>query len=254
MSKIRLENVSFSYDKHQVLQNISLSLEAGVFYGIVGPNGAGKSTLLRLLDRYLIPQTGNIVLDGQNINTYTLGELAKKLALIPQTSFYFPFTVEEMVLLGRSPFYNRFEKPHASDLEIVKESMEETGVQDLATRLVNELSGGERQRVTIARALAQKTEILLLDEPTTHLDLEHQIRTSQLLHKRARSGLTCVAVLHDLNLAASYCDYVFVLNEGYLVKEGSPKEVFTPGLISEIYHVSIPELSHPETGRPIILP
>lgn len=254
MSKIRLKNVSFSYAKQPVLQDISLRLEAGVFYGIVGPNGAGKSTLLRLLDRYLTPQTGNVFLDERNINSYTLRELAKKIALIPQNSFYFPFTVEEMILLGRSPFYNRFEKPRVTDFEIVKESMEQTGVQDLATRLVNELSGGERQRVTIARALAQKTEILLLDEPTTHLDLEHQIRTSELLQKRTKAGLTCVAVLHDLNLAASYCDYVFVLSKGHLVKEGTPQEVLTPALISDIYHVSIPELSHPLTGRPIILP
>ncbi|HHU62274.1 MAG TPA: ABC transporter ATP-binding protein [Natronincola sp.] len=254
MSKMRLDEVSFSYGKHLALKDVSLRIKEGVFYGILGPNGAGKSTLLKLLYRYLKPSKGEVYLDERNINTYNLSTVAQKISLIPQNSFYFPSTVKEMVLLGRSPFYGRFEKPQEKDLEIVRLSMEKTGIEHLANRLVSELSGGERQRVTIARALAQQTEILLVDEPTTHLDLEHQIRISKLLLEKARAGFTSIAVLHDLNLAANYCDYIFIINDGLLVKEGIPEKVLTPSVISEIYHISIPELFHPKTGRPIISP
>lgn len=255
MTKIRLEEVSYAYSKGAwVVKDVSLKLEAGKFYGIVGPNGAGKSTLLKLLDRYLVPQKGAIYLNGQNLAEFTLPELAQKVALIPQTSHFFPFTVEEVVTLGRTPFSSRFQAPTAKDRAIVQASIGATGIEHLAKRRVSDLSGGERQRVTISRAFAQETEILLLDEPTTHLDLEHQIRTCQLLQTKAKEGTLCVAVLHDLNLVANYCDYVFVLNHGRLVKEGTPTEVFTPALIEEIYHVTVPALFHPETGRPIIAP
>lgn len=255
MTKIRLENVSYAYGKGDpVVKDVSLNLTGGNFYGIVGPNGAGKSTLLKLLDRYLIPQTGSVFLNGQNLNSYTLRELAKEVALIPQTAHYFPFTVQEVVQLGRTPFGSRFQPPTTEDLAIVDSSMEATDIKHLANRLISDLSGGERQRVTIARAFAQQTQVLLLDEPTTHLDLEHQIRTCQLLQAKAKEGVLCVAVLHDLNLVANYCDYVFVLNHGELVQEGTPSEVFTPALIEEIYHVTVPALVHPKTGRPVIVP
>jgi iron complex transport system ATP-binding protein len=254
MTKLRLEEVSFAYGSEPVIKEVSLKLEAGVFYGIVGPNGAGKSTLLKLLDRYLLPQSGTIFLDNRNLNSYSLRELAQEVALIPQTSHYFPFTVREVVQLGRTPFNSRFQQPTLEDSSIVEASMEATGVTHLAGRLISDLSGGERQRVTIARAFAQQTKVLLLDEPTTHLDLEHQIRTCQLLQARSKQGVLSVAVLHDLNLVANYCDYVFVLNQGELVREGPPGEVFTPALIEEIYNVSVPAIYHPKTGRPIIVP
>lgn len=256
MTEIRLEEVSYSYGlrTEPVVRDVSFNLKAGGFYGIVGPNGAGKSTLLKLLDRYLIPQSGSIYLNDRNLNSYTLRELAQEVALIPQTSLYFPFTVRQVVELARTPFSSRLQKLSPSDLKIVEESMEATDVQHLAQRLVSDLSGGERQRVTIARAFAQQTGVLLLDEPTSHLDLEHQIRTCQLLQERSRQGALCVAVLHDLNLVASYCDYIFVLNHGELAREGSPQDVFTPALIQEIYNVTVPTLFHPETGRPIIVP
>lgn len=255
MAKLRLEEVSFTYKKDNwVVKDISLKLEQGKFYGIVGPNGAGKSTLLKLLDRYLVPQKGTIYLNERNLAEFTLPNLAQEVALIPQTSHFFPFTVEEVVTLGRTPFSSRFQQPTAKDRVIVQASLEATGIQHLAQRRVSDLSGGERQRVTISRAFAQQTGILLLDEPTTHLDLEHQIRTCQLLQEKAKEGVLCVAVLHDLNLVANYCDHVFVLNYGELVKEGTPTEVFTPSLIQQIYNVTIPTLLHPETGRPIIVP
>lgn len=254
MAKMRLEGVGYSYGLEPVLENISLSLKPGLFYGIVGPNGAGKSTLLKLLDRYLHPQTGTIFLNDRNLESWGLEKLAKEIALIPQTSHYFAFTVQEVVLLGRTPFYARLGVPGTKDYQIVEECMRVTEVEHLARRLVSDLSGGERQRVTLARAFAQQTEILLLDEPTTHLDLEHQIKTCQLLKDKTKQGVTSVAVLHDLNLVANYCDYVFVLVQGRLAGEGIPQAVFTPALIKQVFNVTIPSLYHPVTGRPIIVP
>ncbi|HHT43284.1 MAG TPA: ABC transporter ATP-binding protein [Firmicutes bacterium] len=254
MDKMRLENVYFAYGEEPVLQGLSLSLQEGRFSGIVGPNGAGKSTVLKLLDGYIKPQQGAVYLNGENLRTYSLAQLAQEIALIPQTSYYIPFTVQEMVLLGRTPFYSRLGAPSEQDRQIAQESMEITGVAHLAHRLVSDLSGGERQRVTIARAFAQQTKVLLLDEPTTHLDLEHQVNTCRLLKEKSREGVTVLAVLHDLNLAAAFCDYVFVLNGGVLMEEGSPGEVLTPELIAQVFRVSVPSLQHPLTGRPIIVP
>ncbi|NLL49370.1 MAG: ABC transporter ATP-binding protein [Firmicutes bacterium] len=254
VDKIRLENVSYSYEQIPVVKNLSLRVQTSLFYGVVGPNGAGKSTLLKLMDAYLKPQQGTVFLGGKPLSSYSLSELAKEIAMIPQHSHYFPFTVEEMVLLGRTPFYTRLGKPGPDDLKIAKEAMEVTGVHHLASRLVSDLSGGERQRVTLARAFAQRTEVLLLDEPTTHLDLEHQISTCRLLKERTKEGVTAVAVLHDLNLVSSFCDYVFVLDQGKLRAEGVPAQVFTPDLIQEVFRVSIPRLDHPLTGRPVIVP
>ncbi len=254
VDKIRLEGVTYSYGKDPVVNNLCLGLQPSSFYGVVGPNGAGKSTLLKLLDSYLVPQQGTIYLNGRPLKSYNLRELAKEIALIPQHSHYFPFSVEEMVLLGRTPFYTRMGEPNSEDLQIAREAMKVTGVDHLAARLVSDLSGGERQRVTLARAFAQSTEILLLDEPTTHLDLEHQINTCELLQKKAQEGLTAVAVLHDLNLVAAFCDYVFVLDQGTIVKEGIPQDVFTPELLKQVFKVSVPSIYHPETGRPVIVP
>ncbi|MGI6674503.1 MAG: ABC transporter ATP-binding protein [Limnochordia bacterium] len=254
MDKMRLENVTFAYGAEPVVHGVSLSMKPGHFYGVVGPNGAGKSTLLKLLDGFIRPREGTVYLDGKDLRTFSLARLAREIALIPQSSYYFPFTVEEMVMLGRAPFYSRLGTPSARDREIVRASMEITGIAHLAGRLASSLSGGERQRVTIARAFAQETKVLLLDEPTTHLDLEHQINTCRLLQRKSREGVTVAAVLHDLNLAASFCDHVFVLAEGRLREEGPPEEVFKPELIAEVFRVTVPPLHHPLTGRPIIAP
>ncbi|NLJ80355.1 MAG: ABC transporter ATP-binding protein [Firmicutes bacterium] len=253
MAKMRLQGVSFAYGTQPALKEVSLDLHPGVFYGIVGPNGAGKSTLLKVLNRFLIPQKGSVFLNERDLGTYSLKELAREIGVIPQRSQYFPSTVEEVVLLGRAPYSYRFQRPSGRDMEIAKRAMEAAGVLSFASHLVNELSGGERQRVTLARVLAQDTEVLLLDEPTAHLDLEHRIRTARLVQKKAREGVSCAAVLHDLNLVSNYCDYIYVLSRGELVAEGNPEEVFTPDLIQKVYNVSVPTLKHPQTGRPLII-
>jgi iron complex transport system ATP-binding protein len=252
--KIRLEGVTYSYDQNPVLENLSMHLQPSLFYGVVGPNGAGKSTLLKLLDSFLKPQKGEIFLNGRPLSSFSVQGLAKEIAMVPQHSHYFPFTVEEMVLLGRTPFYTRLGKPSDNDLAIAQEAMRVTDIEHLAHRVVSDLSGGERQRVTLARAFAQRTGVLLLDEPTTHLDLEHQINTCRLLKAKSEEGVTCIAVLHDLNLVANFCDHVFVLDRGRLVKQGTPGDVFTPKLIEDVFHVAVPKLSHPLTGRPVITP
>lgn len=254
MAKMRLQGVTFSYSTEPVLKEVSLALLPGVFYGIVGPNGAGKSTLLKLLDRFLLPQKGTVFLNEREVGSYSLRELAQEIAFIPQTSPYFPFSVLEVVLLARAPFSYRFQRPSAADFQIAKEAMAQTGVLDLARRSLHQLSGGERQRVLLARAFAQQTPVLLLDEPTAHLDLEHQIRLCELLRAKAREGVSCVAILHDLNLAANYCDYVYVLSQGVLVKKGPPSLVFTEELIKKVYNISALTLQHPQTGRPVIVP
>ncbi|NLL41831.1 MAG: ABC transporter ATP-binding protein [Firmicutes bacterium] len=254
VDRMRVEAVTYAYEAKPVLEDLTLTLRPSLFYGVVGPNGAGKSTLLKLLDGYLSPQAGAVFLDDLPLSSYSLADLAKEIAMVPQHSHYFPFTVEEMVLLGRTPFYSRLGKPGDKDMKIAREAMETAGVTHLSGRLVSDLSGGERQRVTLARAFAQRTKVLLLDEPTTHLDLEHQINTCRLLKAKSEEGATCVAVLHDLNLVAGFCDYVFVLDSGGLVKEGVPAEVFTPELIHKVFRVSVPRLNHPVTGRPVIAP
>lgn len=254
MDKIRVTDVTYAYEDAPVIDDLSLTIKAGLFYGVVGPNGAGKSTLLKLIDSYLTPHKGSIYFDDKPLESFSLRELAREIALIPQSSHYFPFTVQEMVLLGRTPFYARLGAPSAEDLQIALESMRTTEIEHLAKRLVSDLSGGERQRVTLARAFAQRTQVLLLDEPTTHLDLEHQINTCRLLKEKTGEGVTAVAVLHDLNLVASFCDYVFVLDAGKLVRAGTPAQVFTPELIEQVFNVCVPPLAHPSTGRPIIVP
>ena len=254
MTIVKFDKVTKKFGDVTAVDKVSLEIQEGEIFGLLGPNGAGKSTLLKLLDGYLSPQAGAVFLDDLPLSSYSLADLAKEIAMVPQHSHYFPFTVEEMVLLGRTPFYSRLGKPGDKDMKIAREAMETAGVTHLSGRLVSDLSGGERQRVTLARAFAQRTKVLLLDEPTTHLDLEHQINTCRLLKAKSEEGATCVAVLHDLNLVAGFCDYVFVLDSGGLVKEGVPAEVFTPELIHKVFRVSVPRLNHPVTGRPVIAP
>ncbi|NLJ74726.1 MAG: ABC transporter ATP-binding protein [Firmicutes bacterium] len=254
MAEIRFDKVSFSYGDQPVLDDITFHLVPGTFYGIVGPNGAGKSTLLKLMDRFLLPEKGSIYLDNRPLSQYSLKELARNIALIPQTPEYYPFTAREVVMLGRFPFGHRFQSPSSEDQRIVEQAMMSAGVLELADRPVSQLSGGERQRVTLARAIAQRTNVLLLDEPTNHLDIEHQILICQLLREKSHQGALCIGVLHDLNLVSAFCDVVLVLSRGRLVKRGTPSEVFTPKLIEDVYGIRVPKLTHPETGRPIIVP
>jgi iron complex transport system ATP-binding protein len=239
MSLIELKNVSFAYDKLPVVRDLSLEIEANSFWTVIGPNGSGKSTFLRLLANMMRPQTGSIFLNHQLVTSYSPASLAKQVALVSQESApVFGFSVFETVLMGR--FFRQkgvlFESGH--DREAVRDALEATDTAGLADRPLSQLSGGERQRVFIARALAQETPVLLLDEPTSHLDLKHQLRVLDLLkHMQLKNSKTIVLVSHDLNLAGRYADRMLLLTPGGGGAWGQPGEILSPASIETAFGV-----------------
>jgi len=249
------DGVSFGYRREQVLHGISIGIECGETLGIIGPNGSGKSTLLRILSGVLEPHAGSVQLFGRPLAAYTPVERARKIAVVPQeTAVEFPFTVTETVLMGRAPHLGRFALEGDLDLEAARSAMRRTGVLHLADRSLHELSGGERQRVILARALAQDAAILLLDEPAAFLDIRHEVEIYDLLHDLKQEGRTVVTVLHDLNLAALYCDRVALMKDGRLVALGSPAEVITYKAITEVYEVDVYVDRNDVTGAINVLP
>ncbi len=250
-----LDRVVFQFADTPILQEVSLGLEPGSFLGLVGPNGSGKTTLLRLAAGLLKPTTGRVTLDGRPMERMNRGEIARRLALLPQNpNLPAPFTAWEVVMMGRTPFRGFLARESATDRAITERAMELARCRHLADRRMEDLSGGERQRVMVARALAQQPEVLLLDEPTTHMDLKHQIAITELVAELVQGGLTAAGVFHDLNLAASYCTHLAVLSRGRLVAVGSPVEVLTPSLVSEVFQVDLCLACHPESGAPVVLP
>ncbi len=250
-----LDRVTFQFDDYPVLQEISLGLSPGSLLGLVGPNGSGKTTLLRLAAGLLKPTRGRVLLGGQPMEKMNRGQIARRLALLPQSPSLPPsFTAWDVVMMGRTPFLGFLSREGQADRAIVGRAMEMARCRHLAERRMEELSGGERQRVIMSRALAQQPEVLLLDEPTTHMDLEHQIAVVELVAELVEGGLAALGVFHDLNLAACYCTHLAVLSEGRLVAVGTPEEVLTPELLSEVFHVELCLTSHPEGGMPAVLP
>jgi len=249
---IRLENIGFSYREHRVLREVSFSVEAGDFLGILGPNGSGKTTLIKVIDGILMPGEGTVFLRGKDIRAMKRRDIARTMAVVPQESpFVFSYTVEEIVLMGRSPHLGNLAFETDRDRDMARRALEETDTASVAGRSFNELSGGERQRVLIARALAQEPALLLLDEPTAFLDLRHQIAFMNLLAGLNREkGLTILAVTHDINLAALFCGKILLLKEGRIHALGPPKEVITETGIREVYRVRAAVDRHPGTGAP----
>jgi iron complex transport system ATP-binding protein len=216
-----------------------MSFEPGKFYGIIGPNGSGKTTVLDLLSKRIRPVEGNISYKGKNITSYSRKLLSKELALVPQ-NFYirFPFTVQEIVMMGRYPHIPRFASPSAGDTAMVEDIMEKTGISEFANRYITELSGGERQRVVFARALAQNTPVLILDEATSNLDINYTISLLNISEKRVREeGHTVISVMQDINLAAVYCDYLIFLYKGRISTHGITSDVLTPDTIQSVFNV-----------------
>ena len=250
--------VRYGPDSPPVLADFTLSLRAGDFVGVIGPNGSGKSTLVRALSRALQPAGGVVLLDGRDLYR-DLGarDLARTVGVVPQeTAISLDFTVREVVRMGRAPHLPRrpFAAETAQDESIVTQSLEQAGVGTLAERAVTTLSGGERQRVLVARALAQQPAVLLLDEPTAHLDLRHQSEILTLARDLARDqGKAVLAVLHDLNLAAAYCDRLILLHGGRIAAEGPPDQVLTAGSLQTVYGARAWVRRHPATGRPLVL-
>lgn len=241
MYALEVKNLKFGYERELILKNISFNVEKGKFVSIIGPNGSGKSTLLKNLNRIYTPKGGKVVLEKVDINRIKTKELAKKIALVPQNTIIdYEFTVEEIVLMGRHPYKGRFQREDVNDYKIVREALEMTNTFYLKDRIITEISGGERQRVIIAKALAQDPSIILLDEPTSHLDINHQIEILNLLRRlNKEKGTTIVVVIHDINLASRYSDKVIMLNEGEIVDIGSPEEVITEKNIEFVYNLKV---------------
>ena len=247
---LELRHVNCVVGQRAVLSDVSLGAAPGEVVGIVGPNGAGKSTALRAAYRALPPDGGTVLLDGVDIATMPRRALARKLAALPQEMpAEFDLTTWEVVAMGRAPHQRGFGGDRRGDERIVLTSLELVGMAGLAQRRFDRLSGGERQRVLIARALAQEPEVLVLDEPTNHLDMRHQFDVLTLL---GDLGMTAVVALHDLNLAARFCDRLYVLSGGRMVATGRPSDVLTPAVLSEVYGIAVEVGSHPRTGTPAV--
>ncbi|MFI8203106.1 ABC transporter ATP-binding protein [Streptomyces sp. NPDC085937] len=255
VNRLSAENVTLAYDQRVIAEQLSVEIPDNSFTVVVGPNACGKSTLLRALSRMLKPSEGRVLLDGQAIHSMPAKKVARTLGLLPQSSIAPEgITVGDLVGRGRYPHQSLLRQWSAEDERVVQESMAHTGVADLAERYVDELSGGQRQRVWIAMALAQQTPLLLLDEPTTFLDIQHQIDVLDLCADLHEQGRTLVAVLHDLNHAARYATHLIALRAGRVVAQGAPKDIVTAELVEEVFGLRCQVIDDPETGTPLVVP
>ncbi len=261
-----VEGVTVAYESGGreivALSAIDLALRPGELLGLVGPNGSGKTTLIRVLTGVVRPSAGRVRLSGRDVASIRQAEIARLAAVVPQDPVLPPtFNSLDCVLMGRTPHLRMLQQEGPRDLEIARRAMLATNTWGFADRPVGELSGGERQRVIVARALAQETPVLLLDEPTAHLDIGHQGAVLDLMRGFARldgyggsAGKAVLAVVHDLTLAAHYCDRLVVLKAGRVAAEGAPADVLRPELLRDVYGVPVTVLPHPETGRPVVAP
>jgi len=252
LAELVLKNIGFSYNGRQVLEGITIFIPQGTLLGLIGPNGAGKTTLLKIAARLLRPETGKVFLGGRDVWRLPQREVARQLAVVPQEDqLGFPFSVAEVVMMGRYPHLRRLQREGQTDFAVVRRAMEATATMDLARRPVTTLSGGERRRVAIARALAQEPKVLLLDEPTAHLDIAHQSQMFRLLRRlSAEQGITVIAALHDLNLAAAFMERLVLLSGGRVVADGPPESVLTAQNVETAYGVSVRVTRHPDLGCP----
>ncbi|MGI6685785.1 MAG: ABC transporter ATP-binding protein [Bacillota bacterium] len=245
--KLQVENLSFAYDQKPIIEDICLNVKEGEFVGLIGPNGSGKSTVLKNIYRALQPDAGRIKLDGGDLFKLTHKQAATKIGVVGQENVLpFDFNVEEIVAMGRSPHKKLFDGDCPKDKEIVRCALAYLGIEDMSQRNYLNLSGGEKQRVLIARAIAQETDLLILDEPTNHLDIGYQL---QILDFVRNLQVTVLTAIHDLNIAAMYCDRLYVLKEGRIYISGTPEEVLTPEIIFEVYGINADVSIHPITQK-----
>ncbi|AHD19974.1 ABC transporter ATP-binding protein [Rhodococcus pyridinivorans] len=250
------EHISLGYGERLIVDDLDLSIPTGVVTTVIGPNGCGKSTLLRALSRLLKPRTGTVLLDGHDITTMRTREVARVLGMLPQAPVAPEgLTVADLVSRGRHPHQSWFRQWSSDDEDEVAIALERTGIADLADRPIDELSGGQRQRAWISMALAQGTDILLLDEPTTYLDLAHSVEVLDLVDRlHSELGRTVVMVLHDLNLAVRYSDHLVVMKDGRVVASGVPSEVISVELLREVFDLDASVIDDPVSDRPLIVP
>ncbi len=252
---IRVLGLSCRYDAIAALEGVTLDVAAGEIVGVVGPNGSGKTTLVRALDALLQPSSGSVVLEGRDLHAMSRGEIAASVAVVAQVSPPgFGFTAREIVAMGRTPHQVPLAREGAKDAALIRQAMERTDTWHLRGRQVDRLSGGERQRVLLARALAQAPAVLLLDEPTAHLDVRYQLEIMDVVHSLANGGLAIVAALHDLNLASQHCDRLILLDGGRIAAAGLPSEVLTPPTLQAVYGIDVEVQPHRLTGRPHVVP
>ena len=246
---ISTQDLSYEIEGNLLLDGVTMHADRGQLVGLIGPNGAGKSTLLRTISGILRNRDGSVQLDGTDIGKLSTREVATTLALVPQIAPYtYGFTSIELVLMGRYPHLGRFQIEGSQDDRIAREAMRLTETEEFADRTLDTLSGGERQRVFVARALAQQPSILLMDEPTANLDILHQLKVLDLVRQLVNDGLTAVAAIHDLNMAARYCDRLVLLSGGRVLSEGAPDEVLTPATIESAFGVKSAVYRDPVTG------
>ncbi|WP_436700143.1 ABC transporter ATP-binding protein [Nocardioides sp. BYT-33-1] len=252
---LEARGVELAYDRRVISTDLSVAVPDGSFTVIIGPNASGKSTLLRGLAHLLSPRTGQVVLDGRDIASYRPKEVARRLGLLPQTSLAPDgITVAELVARGRFPHQRLLQPWSVEDEAAVADALAATQTTELSARPVAELSGGQRQRVWVAMVLAQETPVVLLDEPTTYLDIAHQIELLELFARLNRAGRTLVAVLHDLNHAARYATHLIAMKDGAIVAEGPPAEVITSALVEEVFGLPNVLIADPVTGGPLVVP
>jgi iron complex transport system ATP-binding protein len=245
--QLNVQQVSWSVEKRKIVDNVLLDVQPGEFAGLLGPNGSGKSSLLRTIYRVLRPDAGLVTLDEEDVWQLAARQVAQRAAVVTQEQgSEFDFLVHEIVMMGRNPHKGLWDRDQQSDHQLVEESLRRVGMADFAQRNFRTLSGGEKQRVLMARALAQQAKLLVLDEPTNHLDIRYQLEILSLVK---RLQVTTLAALHDLNLAAQYCDRVFLMNNGCVVASGSPAEVLEPERIRKVYHVDAYITRHPLTQQ-----
>lgn len=262
---LTIENLSTGYNGKPILHGISLEIPQGAVVALIGPNGSGKTTLIRTISGILAPESGKMLYNGQDLTKMSVQERSRLISVVPQFRTLPPaFTVYEVVALGRTPYLNWFGITSGVDHQIVNESMAQTGLADLADRNIAELSGGEQQRVLLARALAQQTPVLLMDEPTAHLDMQYQVSFMENVHRLAHPSETeleagfekraVLVAIHDLNLLPRYADRVALMVKGRLVALGTPSEVLIPEILSEAYQLPLTTLQDPKTGRFAVIP
>lgn len=254
MINLSLNQVSFSYNATRVLHRIDLAVEKSEMVALLGPNGSGKTTLIKLMSGVLKPSEGEVHLDGSRLARMKRRDVAQRVAVVPQQfTIPFAFTLNEVVLLGRTPFLGPFSDEGKRDHRVAEQAIALMGIEKLKERFFNELSGGERQKAILAMALAQEPKLLLLDEPTAHLDINHQVEILDLVRSLNREhGLTVIGAMHDLNLAALYFERLILLKQGRIFADGPPEEVLTEETIKEVFSASVQVTQHPTTKLPHI--